>query len=66
MKLDVKIRSQNDEYFEIYDYIVNNVRREDQIRILDANGQLPLLLLQDMDAQVNKAAVNIEWKSIVH
>lgn len=57
MKLDAKIRSQNDEYFKIYDYIVANVRKDDQIRILEANGQLPLLSLQD--TQVNGSVVNI-------
>lgn len=49
MKLDEKIRSQNEEYFEIYDYIVNNVPKHDQIRILNANGEL----IPGEDFQVN-------------
>lgn len=57
MKLEAKIRSQNDDYFKIYDYIVANVRKDDQIRILAANNQLPLIALQD--DQVNELVVNI-------
>lgn len=49
-KLDEQIRSQNKEYFEIYDYIVNNVSKEDQITILNANGQV----IPDTAAQVNE------------
>lgn len=44
-----EIRCQNDEYYGIYDYVVKNVSKDDQIKILDFNGQM----VPDTDDQVN-------------
>ena len=48
MELDEKIRAQNEAYYEIYDFIVKNVPKEEQILILNANGQA----IPDKDDQV--------------
>lgn len=37
--LEKEIRFQNMKYFEIYDYIVKNVSKDDQIKILEFNKQ---------------------------
>lgn len=44
-----RIRIQNEEYFEVYDYIAKNVPKEDQIEILNVNKQT----VPDAEAQVN-------------
>lgn len=51
MKLDEQIRKQNEEYFEIYDYVEKNVPKFNQIMILDANEQA----VPDTNTQVNRS-----------
>lgn len=64
MMLDAEICKQNEGYFKIFDYIVNNLPETDRIRILDANGQLAPLLLEDNDTQVHECVNTVEKQSL--
>lgn len=48
-EIEKQIRLQNEQYFEIYDFITKNVPKDEQIRILNANGQA----VPETDVQVN-------------
>lgn len=54
MDLEKQIQIQNNEYFEVYDYIKKYVTDEDQIAILNCNKQS----VPDADDQVNSQAFN--------
>lgn len=63
-----KIRTENKQYFEIYDYITKNVTREKQIEILNFNGQTVFfhsgsVLATDEQVNANEDG-KIELKSI--
>lgn len=60
MKLDEKIRGQNEEYYEIYDYIMNNMSKYDQIKILETNREV----IPDTDAQVNEEIMSSKFKLV--
>lgn len=60
MKLDEKIRGQNEEYYEIYDYIMNNMSKYDQIKILETNREV----IPDTDAQVNEEIMASKFKLV--
>lgn len=49
IELEKEIRTQNEEYFKIYDEIVRKVRKEDQIQILKTNKQF----IPETDLQVS-------------
>lgn len=48
-ELEEQIRIQNEQYFEVFDFIANHVPKDEQIRILNANGQA----VPDTDTQVS-------------
>lgn len=50
IELEKQIRIQNEQYFEIYDYVAKNLTKAEQIRILSANGQA----LPNSNAQVSE------------
>lgn len=49
IELEKEIRTQNEEYFRIYDEIAKKVQKEDQIQILKINKQF----IPDSDLQVS-------------
>lgn len=54
-----KIRYQNVKYFEVYDYIIKNVPRDDQIDILNFNGQM----VSDTDEQVSSYSSVLQMRN---